>query len=288
MAVGLGGITAFLAIKLLHLYRRREVRIQSLELKSGTVRVWGWVFAAGAAVWVLFTGHSALAQWDRAWGRHELDRTEVSREEGLSGAFRERALSESHARALEEAYRHFSRADRVGLAPVVEVKLGLAWCHLLRGELDDAARYAREAVAISPGNPELRKNQKDIESALHLEKAGALVEKGDLEGAAREYEALVAVAPDEGPARFNYGGVLRRLGRNDAAIAQLEIARDLLPEDPDVFIELGLSYAATGRRTEAIDALERAIALNPDSPEARMHLPGVIEELKRGQSPISR
>jgi tetratricopeptide (TPR) repeat protein/ferredoxin len=285
MAVGLGGITAFLAIKLLHVFRRREVRIQSLELKSaGTVRRSGWVFAAVAAVWVVFTGHSALAQWDRAWGRHELNLTEVSREEGLSGAFRERTLSEGHARALDEAYRHFSRADRVGLTGVVEVKLGLAWCHVLRGELDEAARYAREAAAISPGNAELRKNLTDIESALHFEKAGSLVESGDLEGAAREYEALLAISPEAAPARFNYGGVLRRLGRNDAAIEQLEAARDLLPEDPDVHVELGLSYAAAGRSTEAIESLERAIALNPHSPEAQAHLPGVIEELKKGQT----
>ncbi|HJQ98070.1 MAG TPA: tetratricopeptide repeat protein [Candidatus Polarisedimenticolaceae bacterium] len=281
MAVGLGGITAFLSMKLLHLVRRREVRIQNLELKSaGKVRRPGWAVAAVGIAWVLFTGHSALAQWDRAWGRYELDRTEVSREEGLSGAFRARPLSDRHVHAADEAYRHFSRADRVGLSPVVEVKLGLAWSHVLRGELDEAARYAREAVAISPGNAELRKNQKDIETALHFEKAGALVESGDLEGAAREYGALVALAPDAPAARFNYGGVLRRLGRSDAAIEQLAAARDLVPNDQDVWVELGLSYAASGRRNEAIDALERAIALNPETPEARMHLPGVIEELK--------
>jgi len=281
MAVGLGGITSFLAVKLLHLSRRRDVRIQNLELKSGgALRRSGWLFAVVAAGWALFTGHSALAQWDRAWGRYELDRTEVSREEGLSGAFRARPLSDTHVHAADEAYRHFSRADRIGLAPVVEVKLGLAWCHVLRGDLEAAARYAREAAAISPGNAELGKNETDIETALHFERAGALVGSGDLEGAAREYEALVGLMPDAPAVRFNYGGVLRRLGRSDAAIEQLTTARDLVPQDPDVWVELGLSYAAAGRRSEAIDALRRAIALNPETPEARLHLPGLIEELR--------
>jgi len=282
LSIGLGGVTAFIALKLVHLARRREVRIQNLELKSGgVVRRWGWAFGSLAAVWVLFTGHSAFAQWDRAWGRHELNETEVSREEGLSGAFRERALSDRHAHALDEAYRHFSRADRLGLAGVVEVKLGLAWCHVLRGELADAERYAREAVALAPKNAELRRNALDIESARRFETATSLAEKGDLEGAARDYEALVGLSPEMATARFNYGGVLRRLGRNDAAIEQLEAARLLLPGDPDVSVELGLAYAAAGRRPEAIGALERAIALDPDSPEARLHLPGLIEELRR-------
>ena len=287
MAVGLGGITAFLSVKLLHLFRRREVRIQNVELKSaGKVRRPGWAFAGVVIAWTVFAGHSALAQWDRAWGRYELDRTEVSREEGLSGGFRARPLSDRHVRAADEAYRHYSRADRLGLAPVVEVKLGLAWSHVLRGELDEAARYAREAVAISPGNAELRKNENDIETALHFEKAGAFVESGDLEGAAREYDALVALSPEAAAARFNYGGVLRRLGRSDAAIEQLEAARKLVPDDPDVWVELGLSYAAAGRRSEAIDALRRAIALNPETPEARLHLPGLIEELReKGSAP---
>src|SRR5580765_1454359 len=47
MSIGLGGITAFLALKLWHLVRRREVRVQNLELKSaGRLRRSGVLFAS--------------------------------------------------------------------------------------------------------------------------------------------------------------------------------------------------------------------------------------------------
>ena len=74
--------------------------------------------------------------------------------------------------------------------------------------------------------------------------------------------------------------MLRRLARNDEAIEQLEIARRLAPQDADVCVELGLAYRASGRKEAAVAVLRRAIELNPDSPESRMHLPGLIQELE--------
>ena len=87
-------------------------------------------------------------------------------------------------------------------------------------------------------------------------------------------------APEAGAARFNLGGVLRRLGRNDAAIEQLEIAARLDPADADVRVELGLAYQAAGETEKAAAALKEAIALAPESPEARLHLPALIRELE--------
>jgi tetratricopeptide (TPR) repeat protein len=171
---------------------------------------------------------------------------------------------------------------------VVDVKLGLAWCHLLRGEFDAAEKKAQEALALAPDQPVLRQNLADIERAAapspeeRFRRAVALAEAGKLEEAAVEFEACVAEAPDSEPARFNFGGVLRRLGRNEAAIAQLQAARRLAPEDDDVCVELGLAYMAAGAKIEAIEAFKRAIALNPGSSEARLHLPGLIEQLERG------
>jgi tetratricopeptide (TPR) repeat protein/ferredoxin len=287
MSIGLGGITAFVALKLWHLIRRREVRVQNLELKSaGRLRRSGFLFAALTVLWLAFTSHSAFAQWHRLWGRRDLAQTEVSRADGLTGAFRSKHYSARHEKAAAAAFRHFSLADRWGLAGVVEVKLGLAWCHVLRGEIDQAERKAQEAVALAPDQPELRQNLLDLERAATpsaedlFRMAGTLVESGKLEDAVSQYEAAVALAPDAAPLRFNLGGVLRRLGRNEAAIEQLEAARNLSPEDPEVFVELGLAYMAAGANEKAIAALKRAIVLNPDSPESRTHLPGLIRDLE--------
>jgi tetratricopeptide (TPR) repeat protein/ferredoxin len=287
MSVGLGGITAFLSLKLWNLVRQPGVRVQNLELKAaGRIRRPGWVFAIVSVFWLAFASHSAFAQWHRAWGRHYLDQTEVSRADGLSGAFRARSFTDRHERASAEAFRHFSLADQWGLFGVIEVKLGLAWCYVLRGDLGMAEREAAEAIALAPGQPELRQNLVDIEHAAkpsaaeRFALAEMLATSGKLEEAAIEFEACVAAAPDSVPARFNLGGVLRRLGRNDAAIEQLEVARRLSPEDPDVSVELGLAYVAAGENTQAQEAFKRAVALDPDSPEAKLQLPGLIQQLE--------
>jgi tetratricopeptide (TPR) repeat protein/NAD-dependent dihydropyrimidine dehydrogenase PreA subunit len=292
MSIGLGGITAFLSLKLWHLVRQQGVRIQNLELKaSGRIRRSGWVVAILSVLWLAFTCHSAFAQWHRAWGRHDLNRTEVLRADGLSGAFRAATLSDRHERASAEAFRHFSWADRSGLVGVVEVKLGLAWCYVLKGDLTEAQRYARQALALAPDRPELRQNVADLERAAQPSPAERfalgelLASSGKLEEAAVEFEACVAAAPDSAPARFNLGSVLRRLGRNDAAIEQLQSVRRLAPDDPDVLVELGLAYMAAGSNREAIESFKRAVALNPESPESKLRLPGLIEQLEgRGGS----
>ncbi len=292
MSVGLGGITAFLSLKLWQLVGQPSVRVQNLELKAaGRMRRTGWVFASLTVLWLMFTSHSAFAQWHRAWGRHELNRTEVSRVDGLSGAFKTKNYSARHERALAEAFRHFETADRWGLAGVVEVKLGLAWCHLLRGDVSRASRLAGEAAALAPDQSELLQNLADLEHAAgppveeRFNHAAKLAAEGELEEAAIEFQTCVALAPESAPARFNLGGVLRRLGRNSAAIEQFEAARRLAPEDADISIELGLAYQATGEKDKALEAFQRAMALNPDSPESKFHLPGLIRELERAGPP---
>ena len=292
MSVGLAGITAFLALKLVHLVRRPAVRAQNLDLKSGgRLRRPGWVFAALTVLWLLFTSHSAFAQWHRAWGRHYLDRTEASREDVLSGRFREKTYTSAHAIAAAEAFHHFSLADRWGLRGVVDVKLGLAWCRLLQSDFPGAETAAEQALALAPDEPELRQTDLDLRQAearaaaapsteTNFARGTQLAEEGRFEEAARELSVAVERAPDSPVARFNLGGVLRRLGRNDAAIEQLEIAGRLSPADADVRVELGLAYQAAGEREKAVAAFKEAIALAPNSPEAQMHLPGLIQELE--------
>ena len=215
-----------------------------------------------------------------------MNETEISRADGLSGAYRAKTYTDRHERAAQAAFRHFSLADRWGLTGVVEVKLGLAWCYVLRGDFDEAARLARQVSAIAPDLPELKQNVLDIERAGkptaedRFALAEFLVASGKLEDAASEFEAGLADQPDSAVARFNLGGVLRRLGRNDAAIEQLERAQRFQPEDADVAVELGLAYMAAGDRARALAAFNRALVLDPDNPEAKRQLSGLIRQLE--------
>jgi Flp pilus assembly protein TadD len=96
---------------------------------------------------------------------------------------------------------------------------------------------------------------------------------------------VVADDPVSAVAHYDLGGALRRMGRSDESIEELERAASLAPGDFDTAVELGLACAAAGRKDEAIRELRRAIALRPEAPESTMHLPQVIHDLESGVSP---
>ena len=58
----------------------------------------------------------------------------------------------------------------------------------------------------------------------------------------------------------------------DAAIALGELNLEFFPDSDQTLTLLGQAYAATGQRDKAIAALERAIELNPQNPQARRAL----------------
>ena len=308
MAVGLGGITAFVALKLLHLLRRPTVRVQNLNLKlGGTMRASGWLFAGLAVGWLTFATHSSFVQWHRLWGRHHLERTEASHLDVLSGRFARNEYSDRHHEAAAKSLRHFSLAERWGLRDVAEVKLGLAWGHLLDGDDVTGEGEIREAIDLAPHDPQLHQNLVDLllargrfpeaidatrrkidsvqpEAGNHFLLASLFAQAGDPEAAVTEYRTCAELVPDSAEVRYNLGGLLRRLERPDQAIEQLRLASELAPDDADTHVELGLAYVAAGENERAIAALLRAVELDPESPESRFHLPALIEQLKGSDS----
>jgi polyferredoxin/Tfp pilus assembly protein PilF len=308
MSICLGGITAFAALTLWRLWRKHDVRLQNLRLvRGGVLTTAGRTFAVLTVMWLAFTVHSGFVQAHRASGRYWLNRTEVTRAEALSGAFRTRELSQAHQRAARRSFRHFSQADRWGLSDVVEVKLGLAWGHLMRGEDAEAEAALREAVKLAPGEARLHAHLTDLlaargrspdllgvleqkaavvglEATDHFRLAGVYVEAGRYDEALEHYEKTVTLEPEAFQARYNYGGLLRRLERSAEALVQLEAAEQIQPADADTQIELGLTCMALGRDRDALAHLRRAIELDPESPEARMHLPNLIRQLEQSAS----
>ncbi len=100
--------------------------------------------------------------------------------------------------------------------------------------------------------------------------AGLLVERAIARGAAgRDWNALddlnraVELAPKDALARVLRGAAYRRVGAPDLALENLQAALRLAPNDADAWLELGLLHQSQGRKTEAEQAFNRAIALDP-------------------------
>lgn len=295
MSIGLGGITAFVALKVWRLLRGQSVRVQQFELRGDRgLSAAGVFFLVAGLLWLAFALHSGIVQWERHRGRSWLQRAEIGNGFNVTGA---------HARSVENAAIHFERADRWGFVDVAEVKLGLAWTRLLGGD-DDAALQAMERARTLAPDGALddsllkfhtvrrdeaavralldRKYQNGLTSSLEeFQLADLLVRAGEHDRALEVYAHFVQLEPQAFEGRYNFGGLLRRSGRYDEAIEQLQWAASIVPTDPDVHVELGLALAAIGEKPAAVAAIREAVRLAPHRPESQVYLPQLIEEMER-------
>jgi len=95
----------------------------------------------------------------------------------------------------------------------------------------------------------------------------ALRQKGDLEGAIREFEEAKRISPDE-PANLNWLGVTyAELGKFDEAIKNLRDLVRLEPQNPICYAQLAAVLQNAGQLDEAISWLEKSIEVNPNFAE---------------------
>lgn len=174
------------------------------------------------------------------------------------GAERMEAIADAVARAQslgeddrwDEAYEVLAEAlDEQGEDALLLTWAGIAAQRL--GEESQANDRFRAALALEPSDP------------FVLAAAGSGIAALDDPAAEGALRMAALTAPDFPFARLSYGAYLAREGLLDDAIAELEAARGLAPEDGLVHTELGIAYLLA-RRTEAgLDALEEALSRTP-------------------------
>ena len=91
----------------------------------------------------------------------------------------------------------------------------------------------------------------------------------DYAGALAELEIARRALPND-PRLFELTGyILRRRGQQEEGLQNLERAAELDPRNFDTLQQIALSYQYLGRYAEAIAALDRALAIVPDNAETR-------------------
>jgi tetratricopeptide (TPR) repeat protein len=105
---------------------------------------------------------------------------------------------------------------------------------------------------------------------------------GDHDSALRDYNLALKLNPAYAEAYANRGNLHRRFNRHDLAIADFEMAiRNAHPRPKYVYLSMGLSLEALGKRTEAIDAYHRAISIDPAFAPAKERLSDLEEGAAR-------
>ncbi|MBI1212327.1 MAG: tetratricopeptide repeat protein [Alphaproteobacteria bacterium] len=105
---------------------------------------------------------------------------------------------------------------------------------------------------------------------------------GDDDSALRDYNLALKLNPAYAEAYANRGNLNRKFNRHDLAIADYEMAiRNAHPRPKYVYVSMGLSLEALGKRTEAIDAYRHALAIDPRYQQAKDRLNDLEERAAR-------
>ncbi|MFS8116868.1 MAG: tetratricopeptide repeat protein [Microcoleus sp.] len=127
------------------------------------------------------------------------------------------------------------------------------------GKIEAAIRSYSQALELQPNFAEVRAN------------IGSMYFKmGRLEEAIAHYQQAIALSPDLAGAHWNLGKVYHKHGDIEAAIACFQRTSELNPQlvGADFHFNLANRLFTEGKRDEAIESYEKAIAIKPDWAEA--------------------
>jgi tetratricopeptide (TPR) repeat protein len=143
-----------------------------------------------------------------------------------------------------------------------------------------AAAFAAQGVA---GESETAGPQPVCREARHYQTGIARAATGDFDGARVAFEGALAVNPEHLPSAIELSWTLARLGDSAAAIARIEAALDLAPNDARSWELLSLYWLDSGEIGGATEALDRfAQLLGGEVSQRRLALlTTMIEEWQR-------
>ncbi len=150
-----------------------------------------------------------------------------------------------------------------------DAALALAEADLL-GKTDDyagAETVLRDAQTFAPDNPE-------VANQLALTQA----QQGDTEAAAETLGSAAERNPElSSVLERNLAQIYLEAGQTDAALRVLEPLLNAAPEDPDLYTLYGVALGRAGRFDQALNALDEALRLVPDS-AAIQNARGVVQQ----------
>jgi TPR repeat protein len=126
---------------------------------------------------------------------------------------------------------------------------------------------AYEQMSVS----ELRAAEPDCRDAEALMTIGlAFADHGEHGEAVRVYDRALEIAPDSA-CHYNRGNALHELGRGDEAVLAYQAALAIDPTYVKPMINLADELMGLERPADALDIAERALTMDPNSPDARLY-----------------
>ena len=152
--------------------------------------------------------------------------------------------------------------------PVANMQYGIAQARLKH--FDKAITPLRKAVAVQSDN-----------GMGHYELGLALFETGDWKAAAPEFEAAAVRAPRWADAHFSLAAVYARIDRVPDAMTELDSTLSISPDHYRANLLRGRILSLQGNPLGALNNLEKATQVQPDSREAHLFLADAYAQLGR-------
>jgi len=114
--------------------------------------------------------------------------------------------------------------------------------------------------------------------------ARSALRAGRTDEAERGFRALAQSNPELGGAHANLGVIYRQAGKLPDAVAALEQAVRVSPQQPVFFNQLAITYRQNGQFAKAREAYETAIALDPAYAAPLLNL-GILNDLYLSDGP---
>ncbi|MEO0392041.1 MAG: methyltransferase [Pseudomonadota bacterium] len=136
------------------------------------------------------------------------------------------------------------------------------------GQQDAALAHYRFCIALDPTHGQ----------AL-FRAANLLVISNQVSASLPYYHVLTTLKPDYNPARINYAIALKRLGRLDQALSQLETVVDQDAQSLHAWQQLADVYRTLGQPMKSQEAYRQWAALDPKDPKPRFMIEAVGHSL---------
>lgn len=182
-------------------------------------------------------------------------------------------LQRDDARGAMAAFRNAVELDPTSF----EAHYDCAAFLLAQGSIAEARQYLVRAYTLAPKQHReaLRRNlvQMELDAPILSELAACDSQRDELEPALAWFERLLALAPQNDATARKRARLLRRMQRDDEALAALRTCAERAPRDFELWSELGTYLHAQGRLAEARAVLEHALEIDVPA-----NLPAALRE----------
>ena len=173
----------------------------------------------------------------------------------------------------------------------VENLKGVAKCYGLIGKYVRSKQTKQDLALMNQAQPEIVnlgvERYPELSSSIFLNGGIAKGKLGKHEEAIADLNRAIELNPDDSQTWLIRGGAKGNLGRHEEAIADLDRAIELNSDDPSAWRSRGISNGRLGRYEEAIADLDRAIELNPNDSDARIDRGSANSNLGRYEEAIA-